>query len=253
MKFKKFALAVVLAAGVASSATAKDGFFVGAVGGYDLSSKIISESKNIWQFTYGEKQLDSSKDSAFNFGLRGGYDLGFHRFYGGYSYGFGASIKDSWVEGPYNYMDQNGNEAVIKNSYNNKFSWDAHKIVAGYESRVPVFQGLKAVVGANVGVQFLKFKTKYAKTTQILSGSADVEDYSYTNKCKATNFLFGVNLGVAYDITPSQAVDFGVRYEKGVMAKVKFSSDDPENDGDMGGTKFGSENIGLYVGYSFKF
>ncbi|GEM_PF-2379394 len=266
------ALAALVAGVLASSAVAKDGFFVGANGGYDFSSKLMSknaknhlpdviEDEDIARgINIGDDTGYMATSGGYNFGLKAGYDLGVHRFYGGYSYGGGRSYKtgdEILLHYTYTSLFYNFNAEYLMTGQTDT-KWNEHKLVLGYESRIPVMMGFKAVVGVNFGVAFLNVdsSSKYVDKS-IENDNVLIDNYSENVKQKSTNFLFGANLGVAYEFAQRHEVDFGVRFEKLFNAEAKVSS--RTHDADLPdlkptkGEKYGVENFGLYVGYSFKF
>ncbi len=218
-RISNLALAALVAGVLASSAVAKDGAFVGVTAGYDFVGNFGVETP-VDGTTY--------KSGGFGVGIKGGYDIGFNRIYGGYAYGGG--YKDSY-ESAY---DDNGD-----------ISWSAHKLVAGYEFRYPVANVIRLVAGAYTGVAFVNLEDEYTDKGVSTDEGEYIGDENVKDKFKSTNFLLGANLGVAYDITPNQAVDFGLRYEK-IFASELSGNDIRDVDADF-------TNFGLYLGYSYKF
>ncbi len=240
-KFEKATFAVVLASSVASLASAKDGPFLGTFGGYDLSSRMVENY-------YGEDF--ELRDKAFSIGIKGGYDAGISRFYASYFYSSGASYEKKDRGGGHEdevyRVDAKGTE---------RFLWEGHKVAVGYEARVAVAYDFKVVAGAKFGVAFLNVENVYSRLDDYYYKKSG--DYAKTEvgrtgyKAVTTSFLVGVNVGVSYGFGDGHAMDVGVRYERTFSPYSYFDKEGKKRET----TWFSSpmQNVGVYVGYSFKF
>nr|MBP3724177.1 hypothetical protein [Campylobacter sp.] len=229
-KFSKFGAIAVLASSLVSSAVAAnlDGFFVGAEGKYNFKSQI----KSGYGDATGAYKFDAD-DSLFALGLKVGYDFDLFRVYGVINHNFEA--KDSVaILGPAlglpipEELKWSGNDFVLGADWTPKFS------LAGLD--------FKGIVGAFAGTS--KINVKYFAQ---YSTSTMTSDYSQDG------FIYGLKLGGIYEINQNNEIEFGLKYDK-----AKY--DDKNVALNMSGTLVPMTakdtkrtNLGVFVGYNYKF
>ena len=230
-KFSKFALGALIVASITSSAVA-DGLFVGAEAKYNLKSKFSTS----WDTGFATVSVDTD-DSPFALGLKVGYDFDLFRVYGAINHNFEA--KDSVVViGP-----------LAGVSVPEEFKWSGNDFVLGADW-TPKFSlaGLdfKGALGAFAGIS--KIDVEYYMGDNIGSFSAD---YSQNG------FIYGAKLGAIYDLEKMGEIEFGLKFDQ-----AKYSDKDFQLKECGGGTCISNPatakdtkrtNIGVFVGYNYKF
>ncbi len=158
-----------------------------------------------------------NSDKIMGYGVRGGVYLGDSKLYLGYYYEPKAELKVS----------------------NGDYTWDAKKIVLGWDWGVIGAFGFKLVVGVNVG-------RADTKETYAFSDGRK-EDFSNSG------WLAGIKAGVKYEFLKFNEIEFGVKREWGWYGDISK----PELTG--GALNFSNkdntrqESTSLYLGYIFKF
>ena len=107
--------------------------------------------------------------------------------------------------------------------------WKTHKFIVGADYTPSVAKDLKLVLGGYTGFSKLKIKGGDAETP--------VESAS-TN-----GWILGAKVGAEYSINENNAVEFGLKADRTDYGKIsKFDMIDAKE-----------TNIGLYMGYTYKF
>ena len=107
--------------------------------------------------------------------------------------------------------------------------WKTHKFIVGADYTPSVAKDLKLVLGGYTGFSKLKL---------------DVFDiYDGSEKGNATGWILGARVGAEYSINENNAVEFGLKADRTDYGKIsKFDMIDAKE-----------TNLGLYMGYTYKF
>ena len=107
--------------------------------------------------------------------------------------------------------------------------WKTHKFIVGADYTPSVAKDLKLVLGGYTGFSKLKM---------------DVFDtHDGSEKGNATGWILGAKVGAEYSINENNAVEFGLKADRTDYGKInKFNLVDIKE-----------TNIGLYMGYTYKF
>ena len=107
--------------------------------------------------------------------------------------------------------------------------WKTHKFIVGADYTPSVAKDLKLVLGGYTGFSKLKM---------------DVFDiYDGSEKGNATGWILGARVGAEYSINENNAVEFGLKADRTDYGKInKFNLVDIKE-----------TNVGLYMGYTYKF
>ena len=107
--------------------------------------------------------------------------------------------------------------------------WKTHKFIVGADYTPSVAKDLKLVLGGYTGFSKLKM---------------DVFDtHDGSEKGNATGWILGTRVGAEYSINENNAVEFGLKADRTDYGKInKFKLVDIKE-----------TNIGLYMGYTYKF
>ena len=107
--------------------------------------------------------------------------------------------------------------------------WKTHKFIVGADYTPSVAKDLKLILGGYTGFSKLKL---------------DVFDiYDGSEKGNATGWILGAKVGAEYSINENNAVEFGLKADRTDYGKInKFNLVDIKE-----------TNIGLYMGYTYKF
>ena len=107
--------------------------------------------------------------------------------------------------------------------------WKTHKFIVGADYTPSVAKDLKLVLGGYTGFSKLKL---------------DVFDiYDGSEKGNATGWILGARVGAEYSINENNAVEFGLKADRTDYGKInKFNLVDIKE-----------TNVGLYMGYTYKF
>ena len=131
------------------------------------------------------------------------------------------------VSGAYVYDFQ------AKKSLNNEdgtvVKWNTHKFIVGADYTPTVAQGFKLILGGYTG--YSKFKLNVWDTTD------------GTEKGNTNGWLIGAKIGGEYSLDANNAIEFGLKADRTDYAKIdKFDTKDIKE-----------TNVGLYLGYTYKF
>ena len=107
--------------------------------------------------------------------------------------------------------------------------WKTHKFIVGADYTPSVAKDLKLVLGGYTGFSKLKM---------------DVFDtHDGSEKGNATGWILGAKVGAEYSINENNAVEFGIKADRTDYGNIsKFDMIDAKE-----------TNIGLYMGYTYKF
>ncbi len=107
--------------------------------------------------------------------------------------------------------------------------WKTHKFIVGADYTPSVAKDLKLVLGGYTGFSKLKL---------------DVFDtHDGSEKGNATGWILGARVGAEYSINENNAVEFGLKADRTDYGKIsKFNLVDIKE-----------TNLGLYMGYTYKF
>ena len=107
--------------------------------------------------------------------------------------------------------------------------WNTHKFIVGADYTPSVAKDLKLILGGYTGFSKLKL---------------DVFDiYDGSEKGNATGWILGARVGAEYSINENNAVEFGLKADRTKYHSIaKYDN-----------AKIKETNIGLYMGYTYKF
>ena len=107
--------------------------------------------------------------------------------------------------------------------------WKTHKFIVGADYTPSVAKDLKLILGGYTGFSKLKL---------------DVFDtHDGSEKGNATGWILGARVGAEYSINENNAVEFGLKADRTDYGKInKFNLVDIKE-----------TNVGLYMGYTYKF
>ena len=107
--------------------------------------------------------------------------------------------------------------------------WNTHKFIVGADYTPSVAKDLKLILGGYTGFSKLKL---------------DVFDtHDGSEKGNATGWILGAKVGAEYSINENDAVEFGLKADRTDYGKInKFNLVDIKE-----------TNVGLYMGYTYKF
>ena len=107
--------------------------------------------------------------------------------------------------------------------------WNTHKFIVGADYTPSVAKDIKLILGGYTGFSKLKL---------------DVFDtHDGSEKGNATGWILGARVGTEYSINENNAVEFGLKADRTDYGKInKFNLVDIKE-----------TNIGLYMGYTYKF
>ena len=130
---------------------------------------------------------------------------------------FGAYIYD--FQAKKSLGDEDG--TVVK--------WNTHKFIVGADYTPSVAKDIKLILGGYTGFSKLKL---------------DVFDtHDGSEKGNATGWILGARVGAEYSINKNNAVEFGLKADRTDYGKIsKFNLVDIKE-----------TNVGLYMGYTYKF
>lgn len=107
--------------------------------------------------------------------------------------------------------------------------WKTHKFIVGADYTPSVAKDLKLVLGGYTGFSKLKM---------------DVFDtHDGSEKANTNGWILGARIGAEYSINENNAVEFGVKADR-----TKYSSIAKYDN-----AKIKETNVGLYLGYTYKF
>ena len=120
-----------------------------------------------------------------------------------------------------------------KKSLNNEdgtvVKWNTHKFIVGADYTPTVAQGFKLILGGYTG--YSKFKLNVWDATD------------GTEKGNTNGWLIGAKIGGEYSLDANNAIEFGLKADRTDYAKIdKFDTKDIKE-----------TNVGLYLGYTYKF
>lgn len=214
---KKLVAKVVLASVCASMAMA-GGAFVGVDGEYLLNSKIKYDYKE----TSGGTTTSSSyniKTSPIGIGLRAGYDFDKYRIYG-----------------KFNYFLEDSSDQFFNNSTASTADVSFYEFVVGADYIRPISKEVKLQVGGYTGVSAAFIEMQEVGVV----GS---------NTFGLPGWVLGAKVGGIYDLDKTGAVEFGLRLDYTKYAGTETTA----SGGDKTTEDFKRTNLGLFVGYTYKF
>ena len=107
--------------------------------------------------------------------------------------------------------------------------WSTHKFLVGADYTPELTKDIKLVLGGYTGYSKLKM---------------DVFDiYDGSEKASINGWMLGARIGAEYSINENNAVEFGLKADR-----TKYSSITKYNN-----AKIKETNVGLYMGYTYKF
>ena len=107
--------------------------------------------------------------------------------------------------------------------------WKTHKFIVGADYTPSVAKDLKLVLGGYTGFSKLKLR----------GGDAE----NPMESASTNGWILGANVGAEYSINENNAVEFGIQADRTDYGKIsKFDMIDAKE-----------TNIGLYMGYTYKF
>lgn len=107
--------------------------------------------------------------------------------------------------------------------------WSTHKFIVGADYTPSVAKDLKLILGGYTGYSKLKI---------------DVFDtHDGSEKANTNGWILGAKIGAEYSINKNNAVEFGVKADR-----TKYSSIAKYDN-----AKIKETNVGLYLGYTYKF
>ena len=107
--------------------------------------------------------------------------------------------------------------------------WNTHKFIVGADYTPSVAKDLKLVLGGYTGFSKLKIKGGDAETPM--------------ESASTNGWILGARVGAEYSINENNAVEFGLKADRTDYGKIsKFDMIDAKE-----------TNLGLYMGYTYKF
>ena len=236
-KFSKFTLGALVASSITSSACANwyDGVFVGAEANYNIKSKLKAHY-NV-QITNAVGDFDTD-NGQFGLGLKVGYDLDFMRVYGAINHNFEAK-SDSAISA-YSSFDEkpkwSGNDFILGADWTPKFS------LGGVD--------FKGILGAYGGLSYLDLK--YNAVNNAPGGDTFKFDSSLDG------FVYGAKFGAIYELNKMGEVEFGFKFDNAKYGNenLSFVVCNYGNCTTINGMEVSNAkrtNLGLFVGYNYKF
>lgn len=216
-KMKKVVAKIVLASVCASAAMAQ-GVFVGVDGEYLLNSKIKYNYKEVSGGTTTSSSY-SIKTSPVGIGLRAGYDFDKYRIYG-----------------KFNYFLEDSSDQFFDNSTASTADVSFYEFVIGADYIRPISKELKLQLGGYTGASAAFVEMKEVG----VAGS---------NTFGMPGWVLGAKAGGIYDFDKTSAVEFGLKLDYTKYA----SSETIASGGDKTTEDFKRSNLGLFVGYTYKF
>ena len=157
---------------------------------------------------------DALKDNVGNFGIKMGYRFTpMFRAYGAYNYATKAEESFSYKT---QYVNVKSNAEI-----------SVHKFLAGFDATPEIAANTRAVVGVYGGIASLN-----GDYSGNFNGSHD------SGSDSENGFIYGGKLGALYEIGTGE-IEGGFKAEQ-----VSYRAD---------GDKFKQTNLGLYIGYNYKF
>lgn len=156
---------------------------------------------------------DKIKDKAPYLGLKGGYDFDSFMVYTAYNY----NLKSS-----HGIIDPEPDEE-------GKINWTTHKFLVGADYTPSITDSFKLSLGAYAGLGVTHIK-----------GKGKERNVSVSESFSRSGFLYGTKFGGIYSLDEHNKIEFGAKYDQ-------FAAKDGDND------KLKFRNLGLYLGYIYKF
>nr|WP_258033056.1 autotransporter domain-containing protein [Campylobacter concisus] len=107
--------------------------------------------------------------------------------------------------------------------------WSTHKFIVGADYTPELTKDIKLVLGGYTGYSKLKMDV------------FDIHDGS--EKANTNGWILGARIGAEYSINKNNAVEFGIKADR-----TKYSSIAKYDN-----AKIKETNVGLYLGYTYKF
>ena len=223
MVAKKKILGSVIALSLLSSFSFADensGIFLGVEAGIGYST-----------FKDKNSNLDTGADII---GFDGALKLGYrfnpdHRLYLSVGMGHRAS-KETKI--------------TITNAYGNSLSenYDVQNsttdILVGYDFTPSLTDGIRGLFGVYVGHSSLKTEVEQ-------KGDLFVDESAKQN---FSGFAYGVKAGTIFDINENNEIDLSLRYTQRTYSEKAFEPDNPASK-----VKPETSDVGIYIGYAYKF
>jgi putative outer membrane protein len=131
---------------------------------------------------------------------------------------YGAYVYDFQAKKP--AIDDEGTPFTVK--------WNTHKFLIGTDYTPTVAQDFKLILGGYTGYSRLKIKAVLPNETE---------------KGSSKGWILGAKIGGEYSFDANNAIEFGLKADRTDYAKIsKFELKDIKE-----------TNVGLYLGYTYKF
>ena len=171
-----------------------------------------------WDYSFGSKLKVKSDDGTEKF-KKGQLGLGVKA---GYDFDiarvYGAYVYDFQAKKP--AVDDEGDPFTVK--------WNTHKFIVGADYTPTVAQDFKLVLGGYTGYSRLKIKAVLPNETE---------------KGSSKGWILGAKIGGEYSLDANNAIEFGLKADRTDYAKIsKLEIEDIKE-----------TNVGLYLGYTYKF
>lgn len=169
-------------------------------------------------YSFGSKLKVKSDDGTEKF-KKGQLGLGVKA---GYDFDiarvYGAYVYDFQAKKP--AVDDEGDPFTVK--------WNTHKFIVGADYTPTVAQDFKLVLGGYTGYSRLKIKAVLPNETE---------------KGSSKGWILGAKIGGEYSLDANNAIEFGLKADRTDYAKIsKLEIEDIKE-----------TNVGLYLGYTYKF
>ena len=112
-------------------------------------------------------------------------------------------------------------------------------ILVGYDFTPSLTDGIRGLFGVYVGHSSLKTELEQ-KGDLFLGGESHKQNFS--------GFAYGVKAGTIFDINENNEIDLSLRYTQRTYSEKAFDPDDPTSK-----VKPETSDVGIYIGYAYKF
>ncbi|GEM_PF-4664017 len=178
----------------------------------------------------------SAANDGFFFGVEGAGDYSFARFKNSeiptkYSHGaWDLGLKAGYQASEHRFYLSYNYQGAMKS---NNVEWGGHKVLAGVDFRPNITSNTHFLGGLYAGVAFTSIDDSYP--------TASSKSYSIRNG------VIGARAGLSVDLDENNSFDVGVKAEW--LTRAKLNNDDSKKTH----SRADINNLGLFVGYSYKF
>lgn len=210
-KIAKLSAKVLVATALVGN-VAMAGAFVGVEGG------------GIATWVNADNSVLNPETKSFVLGLKGGYDFGKYRVWGGYNYK--ANAEDTWkLVGRDNGT---GQQSYVVSAFN----WKAHDVIVGAEFTPSLTRNFQVLLGGYTGISFTSGDLKLDTV------SVNYGEIHKAGSKTGTGIVLGGKVGGIYAFNANHEIEFGIKAEYQTSGVSQFDS---------------ATSQGGYIGYNYKF